>query len=165
MDSDFNSQNNRNVINIGTNHGSVNIGDKEAQNNKQNAGNHSWVMPAFFICFLVFAVVIIAISILKPSIILSNQNLNTNLNSQPNATFSNTNVTVVNSTQENSQDKSQLTSAVNNGKSNDKVTKGSKQPNSTSLSVKTTRTQNKVKPNPNATPSDSTLTSSPSKPE
>lgn len=165
MDNDFNSQNNRNVINIGTNHGSVNIGDKESQNNKQNASNHSWILPAFFICFLAFAIIIIGILILKPSIILSNQNLNTNSTSKPNAVISNTNITIVNSTQENSQDKSQSTNTINNGKSNSRVTKGSKQLNSTRLNNKTTRTQNKVKPDPNATPSDSILTSSPSNPE
>lgn len=165
MDNDFNSQNNRDVINIGTNHGPINIGDKESQNNNPNVGNHSRIMSAFFICFLVFAVVLIGILISRPSIILPNQNLNTNLTSQPNAVFSNTNVTIVNSTQENSQDKSQSTNTINNGKSSSRVTKGSKQPNSTKLTNKTTRTQNKVKPDPNATPSDSILTSSPSNPE
>lgn len=35
MNSDFNSQNNRNIKNTRTNQGPLNTGDKESQNNKQ----------------------------------------------------------------------------------------------------------------------------------
>jgi len=142
MNNDFNSQNSRNVINVGANHGTINVDDKKPQDYKQSSGNHL-IIFAILISFLVFAVVVISISISKPSTTILNQSANPTTNTQPNELLQNTNVNTINSNQIVTQ------SNIDKPKSGSKVA---------ATPVKTARTR-KTKPKTNTTLPDCALTS------
>lgn len=166
MDNDFNSQNSRNVMNVGVNHGTINVDDRKSQDNKQTPGNHSLVLFAIIISFLVFAVIVISIFTLRSAGGDPNQGVNSIANLESNQAGQNTNTSAANSNRENSQsntDKSKSNSPAvksagstnHKGKDAEKVSKNSRQKVDTQpQAVKTPN-----KPKPDTTPPDCVFTS------